>query len=171
MQSTLGGLSREYDAYRVHLAGLSRTAIAEVASCMCGVALSESVLGTIYQQTDGNPLFAIELMKVLIDESAGAGLATVPARIPAGVRETIGRRLIRLSAQYNDLLGVAAVFGRQFTAREIAAATDEDVQEVLTGLEPALQAGIIQCNPEVAAGYQFTHALIRETIYRGAAYA
>ena len=165
LQSTLGGLSRESDAHRVHLAGLSRTAIGEVAERMCGVALSESVIGTIYQQTDGNPLFAIELIKVLIDESAGKGIATVPTKIPAGVRETIGRRLIRLSARCNDLLGVAAVYGRQFAAREIAAAADEDVQEVLTGLEPALQAGIIQCNAEVAGSYQFTHALIRETIY------
>jgi DNA-binding CsgD family transcriptional regulator/tetratricopeptide (TPR) repeat protein len=163
--STLGGLSRESDVQRVHLAGLSRTAIGEVAERMCGVALSESVIGTIYQQTDGNPLFAIELIKVLIDESVGAGIAAVPARIPAGVRETIGRRLNRLSARCNDLLGIAAVYGRQFTAREIAAAAAEDVQEVLTGLEPAIQAGIVQSSAEVAGSYQFTHALIRETIY------
>src|SRR5260370_4508242 len=85
--------------------------------------------------------------------------------IPAGVGETIGRRLIRLSARCNDLLGIAAVYGRQFMAREIAAAADEDVQEVLTGLEPAIQAGIVQSNAEVAGSYQFTHALIRDTIY------
>ena len=165
LQSTLGGLSRESDAHRVHLAGLSRSAIGEVAARMCGVALSESAIGTICQQTDGNPLFAIELIKVLIDESAGAAVAAVPARIPAGVRETIGRRLIRLSARCNALLGIAAVYGRGFTAREIAAATDEDVQQVLTGLEPAIQAGIVQSNAEATGSYQFTHALIRETIY------
>jgi len=163
--SALGGLGRESDAHRVHLAGLSRTAIGEVAERMCGVALSESVIGTICRQTDGNPLFAIELIKVLIDESAGTGIAAAPTRIPAGVRETIGRRLLRLSARCNALLGVAAVYGRGFTAREIAAAADEDVQEVLTGLEPALQAGIVQCNADVAGSYQFTHALIRDTIY------
>jgi len=163
--STLGGLSRESDVQRVHLAGLSRTAIGEVAERMCGIALSEAVIGTICQQTDGNPLFAIELIKVLIDESAGAGITIVSKKIPAGVRETIARRLIRLSARCNDLLSIAAVYGRQFTAREIAAAADEDVQEVLTGLEPAIQAGIVQSNAEVAGSYQFTHALIRETIY------
>ena len=163
--SALGGLSRESDVQRVQLAGLSRTAIGEVAERICGSALSESVIGTIFQQTDGNPLFAIELIKVLIDESAGAGIAAVPTRIPAGVRETIGRRLMRLSARCNDFLSIAAVYGRQFTAREIAAAANEDVQVVLTGLEPALRAGIVQCNAEVAGSYQFTHALIRETIY------
>src|SRR5246127_20829 len=159
--STLGGLSRESDVQKVHLPGLSRTAIGEVAERMCVVALSEPVIGTIYQQTDGNPLFAIELIKVLIDESVGAGIATVPARIPPGVRETIGRRLIRLSPRCNALLGFAAVYGRGFTAREIAAVADQALQEVLTGLEPAIQAGIVQANAEVAGRCQFTHALIR----------
>src|SRR5665213_3255809 len=89
----------------------------------------------------------------------------MPIRIPAGVHETIGRRLIRLSDRCNELLCVAAVHGRQFTAREIAAAMDEDVQRVLTGLEPAVQAGIVQANVDISGSYQFTHALIRETIY------
>jgi DNA-binding CsgD family transcriptional regulator/tetratricopeptide (TPR) repeat protein len=163
--STLGGLSRDSDTQRVHLAGLSQIAIGEVAERLCDVSLSESAIKIIYQQTDGNPLFAIELIKVLIDESAGAAIATMPARIPAGVHETIGRRLIRLSDRCNELLCVAAVHGRQFTAREIAAAMDEDVHSVLSGLEPAVQAGIVQSNVDASGSYQFTHALIRETIY------
>ena len=163
--ATLGGLSRDSDVQRVHLAGLSQIAIGEVAERLCDVSLPESAIKMIYQQTDGNPLFAIELIKVLIDESAGAAIATMPARIPAGVRETIGRRLIRLSDRCNELLCVAAVHGRQFTAREIAAALEVDVQSVLTVLEPAVQADIVQSNIDASGSYQFTHALIRETIY------
>ena len=135
---------------------------------MCDIALSDSAIEMIFQQTDGNPLFAIELIKVLIEESAGAGIAAVPRRIPAGVRETIGRRLMRLSARCNDFLSIAAVYGRQFTAREIAAAVNEDVQGVLTGLEPALQAGIVQWNVEVAGSYQFTTIDTRDDL-RGVA--
>ena len=45
--STLGDLSRASEVQRVHLTGLSRTAIGEVAERMCGVALSEAVIGTI----------------------------------------------------------------------------------------------------------------------------
>jgi DNA-binding CsgD family transcriptional regulator/tetratricopeptide (TPR) repeat protein len=163
--STLGGLSRDSDTQRVHLAGLSQTAIGEVAERLCDVSLSESAIKVIYRQTDGNPLFAIELIKDLIDESAGAAISTMPARIPAGVRETIARRLSRLSDRCNELLCVAAVLGRHFAAREIAAAANEDVQSVLTILEPALQAGIAQTNADASGSYQFTHALIRETIY------
>ena len=163
--STLGGLSRDSDGQRVHLAGLSQIAIGEVAERLCDVRLSDSAIEIIYQQTDGNPLFAIELIKVLIEEGTGAAIATIPGRIPAGVHETIGRRLTRLSDRCNDLLCVAAVHGRQFTAREIAVAMDEDVQQVLTVLEQAVQAGIVQSNIDASGSYQFTHALIRETIY------
>src|SRR5262249_2598049 len=113
---TLGALTRNADVQRVHLAGLSQSAIAEVAQKLCDVRLPESAVAAIHQRTDGNPLFAIELIKVLRDESAGAAIAAMPARIPAGVRETIGRRLIRLSDRCNELLSVAAVHGRQFTA-------------------------------------------------------
>jgi DNA-binding CsgD family transcriptional regulator len=162
--NTLGGLIRESDVQRVYLGGLSQKAIGEVAERLCDVSLSASAIKMIYRQTDGNPLFAIELIKVLIDEGAGAAIASMPARIPVGVRETIGRRLTRLSERCNDLLCAAAVYGRQFTARELAAAAAEDVQRVLTDLEPAIQAGIVQ--PQTDAGtYQFTHAVIRETIY------
>ncbi|HEX2792015.1 MAG TPA: AAA family ATPase [Steroidobacteraceae bacterium] len=165
LMSTLGCLRRDVDTERVHLTGLSRTAIGEVAEHLCEVSLSEPALKMIYQRTDGNPLFAIELIKVLIDESAGGEIGAMPTRIPAGVHETIGRRLIRLSDACNELLSVAAVHGRQFTVREIAATTGKHVQRVLTGLEPAVQTGIVQSNADTSGSYQFTHALIRDTIY------
>lgn len=168
---TLGGLSGDSDVQRVHLTGLSQTSIAEVAERLCDVRLSESAIQLIYQQTDGNPLFAIELIKVLIDESAGGEIATLHTRIPAGVHETIGRRLIRLSDRCNELLCVAAVHGRQFTARDISATNGEDVQRVLIDLEPAVDAGILQCDADTPDSYQFTHALIRETIYEDLAVA
>jgi len=161
----LGGLSRDSDVERIHLPGLSQDAIGKLAECMCGSALPACVIGEIYQRTDGNPLFATELIKVLLDESAGYTITALPTKIPAGVRETIARRLMRLSARCNDLLAIAAVYGRQFTAGELAAAAEQSVAEVLTGLEPAMQAGIVDASSNVAGNYQFTHALIRETIY------
>lgn len=161
----LGGLSRDADVERVHLTGLSQHAIGKLAEFMCGTALPDSVIGTIRQRTDGNPLFATELIKVLLDESPGNTITAVLSKIPTGVRETIARRLTRLSARCNTLLGIAAVYGRQFTAQELAAAAEESVPDILSGLEPAMQAGIVDCSDEVAGHYQFTHALIRETIY------
>jgi DNA-binding CsgD family transcriptional regulator/tetratricopeptide (TPR) repeat protein len=166
LRSTLGGLTRESEVERVHLSGLSEAAIGAVAANMCNArALPESVIRTIYQRTDGNPLFAMELIKVLIEDSAGAAITAVPAKIPAGVRETIARRLVSLPASCIDLLEIAAVFGRQFAAGGIAVATEATLEAVLSGLEPAVQSGLLDASAEVAGDYQFTHALIRETIY------
>jgi len=165
LRSTLGGLTRESDVERVHLSGLSQAAIGTLAGNMCGRTLTESLIQTIYQRTDGNPLFAIELIKVLIEDSAGAAITVVPARIPAGVRETIARRLVSLPASCTGLLEIAAVFGRQFTAAEIAVASEGTLPDVLSGLEPAVESGLVDASAEVAGNYQFTHALIRETIY------
>jgi DNA-binding CsgD family transcriptional regulator len=165
--SILGGLSGDPDVQRIHLSGLSRFAIGQVAEKLCGVTLSDPVLQAIFQRTEGNPLFAIELIKVLIDEKATGAATAPPAKIPAGIRETIGRRLIRLDERCRELLGVAAIHGRQFTVRELAATLDLNLRHVLTELEPAVQAGIIQTNGDSFGSYQFTHALIRETIYEG----
>src|SRR3984957_7217199 len=57
--STLGALGRDSDCRRVRLSGLSQNAIGEVAERLCDVSLSESAIKIIYQQTDGNSLFAI----------------------------------------------------------------------------------------------------------------
>lgn len=162
----LGGLRPSADVQRVHLTGLPKAALREVAEQLCGLSLREPVLKTIYDQTDGNPFFAVELIRVLVEESGAGDIKSVPATIPAGVNEAISRRLVRFPDECNELLRVAAVYGRQFTAREIAAAADCDIHSVLAGLEPATQAGIVQTISAVPGSYQFTHALIRETIYQ-----
>jgi tetratricopeptide (TPR) repeat protein len=162
----LGGLRPSADVQRVHLTGLSKPALREVAEQLCGLSLREPVLKTIYEQTDGNPLFAVELIRVLVEESGAGDITTVPATIPAGVNEAISRRLARFPDECNELLRVAAVSGRQFTAREIAAAADCDMHSVLAGLDPAIRAGIVQTTSADPGSYQFTHALIRETIYQ-----
>ncbi len=165
LPSTLGALNRDSECRRVRLSGLSESAIGEVAERLCDVSLSDHAIKAIHQRTDGNPLFAIELMKVLIEENTGAAISTMPSRIPAGIRETIGRRLSRLSERCNELLSVASVHGRNFAVREIAVSINEDVQTVLAHLEPAVQAGIVQSTVDAPGNWQFTHALIRETIY------
>jgi predicted ATPase len=165
LMRTLGGLKRGADVERIHLSRLSLSAIGTMAQQLCSTRLSGPLVKAIHQQTDGNPLFATELIRVLIDEGDGTTLAALPAKIPAGVHETIGRRLLRLSDGCNAILCVAAILGRQFTAAEIAAIMDVDVQRVMVELEPALQTAVVDSNTEVPGGYRFTHALIRETIY------
>ena len=94
----------------------------------------------------------------------GSGQAWT-VRIPEGVREVIGRRLNRLSERCNQGLTIAAVVGREFELRHLQPLI-EDMSEdrLLEVLEEALEAKIIEELPQAAGCYQFTHALIQETL-------
>jgi len=163
--SALGGLSRESAMQRIRLPGLPEEEIGELAGQTLGTALPLAAIHAINQQTDGNPLFVIELLRVLMEESADAGVAPIAVRIPDGVREAIGRRLSRLSERCNDLLIVASVLGRNFSAAEVASAAESELETVLDNLQIAARAGIVEPFGDTPAGYRFTHTLIRETLY------
>ena len=161
---TLGELSRDARVQRVRLGGLDETAVGMLASSMLDESLTSTACRTIYEQTDGNPLFAIELIKVLEAEGRDSG-GVVSSRIPDGVRETIGRRLAHLSGSCNDLLSVASVLGRRFTIREVALTGGFCVEHVLENIESAVRAGIVHEQPDRNGEYLFSHALVRETLY------
>jgi DNA-binding CsgD family transcriptional regulator/tetratricopeptide (TPR) repeat protein len=160
----LGELAREPGLERIRLAGLRDEAVSKLAENLFGKRLSREVVDAINQQTDGNPFFVIELLKVLFEESNYPDTKPMPVRIPDGVREAIGRRLSRLTDACNYLLTIASVFGREFTAHEITAVTGETLPQVLRELETATRPGIIEARGNDGR-YRFTHALIRESIY------
>ena len=85
--------------------------------------------------------------------------------IPEGVREVIGRRLNRLSQRCNEALTIASVVGREFELRQLDPLV-EDISEdrLLEVLEEALSARVIEELPQAVGRYQFTHALIQETL-------
>ena len=161
--ATLGDLSREAGVERVRLTGLPESSIAELADRVLGISLPRSAVDAIYQQTDGNPLFVIELLKMLQKEGADNADTPIEIRIPDGVRETIGRRLSFLSETCNELLAVASVLGRHCAAAELATVAQRDFKLVLESLEAAARSGLIELIGD--GRYQFTHALIREVLY------
>src|SRR6185437_15160686 len=120
-------------------------------------------------QTEGNPLFVREVVRFLAQEghfnTAATGAAPPPViRLPEGVREVIGRRLNLLPAECNEILATAAVIGREFTLDVLVRAHQpRGAETVLEALDEALAAHVIE---ETSPGlYQFTHALVRITLY------
>jgi predicted ATPase/DNA-binding CsgD family transcriptional regulator len=184
---TLGELTREPLFRRLLLGGLSRQDIDRFMALATGIAPPQAILEAVYRQTEGNPLFITEVVRLLVQEgvltqaglrkfhmlSGATGGTVLPeseqdvrVRIPDGVREVIGRRLNRLSEQCIQTLTIAAVLGREFRLEELACLTDDLPQEdVLVILEEAEQARIIEGLPDALGHYQFSHALIRETLY------
>ena len=124
----------------------------------------------MHTQTEGNPLFVTEVVRLLAQEG-DLGAEQVwetdswALRIPEGVREVIGRRLNRLSQRRNEALTVASIVGREFTLDQLKPIV-EDVPEdrLFEVLEEALDARVIEELAQSVGRYQFTHALIQETL-------
>ena len=86
-------------------------------------------------------------------------------QIPEGVRDVIGLRLNRLSQRCYDALTVASVIGREFEFGYLIRLIDDLTEDALLDvLDEALDAHVVEELPDQIERYQFTHALIQETL-------
>jgi len=133
-----------------------------------------ALAAALHRETEGNPFFVREVLSHLLEEGkivreggrwTFGGLTISDLGIPEGVREVIGRRLSRLSDGCNRMLTLASTMTGGFTW-EALKAINADVPEaqLLDLLEQALAAQLIAERKDEGA-YDFTHALIRQTLY------
>jgi DNA-binding CsgD family transcriptional regulator len=179
LSNTLGELTRLPRFQRLRLRGLSREDVGRFWEVVFGRPPAPHLLAALHDQTEGNPLFLMEIVRFLVQEGVltaeGASLSTsrsqglghgLRVRIPEGIRDVIGQRLNRLSAPCNGMLSLAAVIGREFSLAELSAILDGGAEEqTLEMLEEAMAARVIEELPQAINRYQFSHALIRETLY------
>ena len=110
-----------------------------------GIKPPQGLVAAVHTQTEGNPLFVTEVVRLLAQEGQLASSSERDSsdptqsveqdrwivRIPEGVREIIGRRLNRLSERCNETLTVASVIGLEFTLEQIGPLIDEMTQDRL----------------------------------------
>ena len=180
LAETLAELTRERLFTRVLLRGLTAEDIGHFISLTSGVEPPKGLVTAVHRETEGNPLFVTEVVRLLVQEGELTPETTREReswviRIPESVREVIGRRLNRLSGRCNEVLTVAAVVGREFEMRALSALITGDGNGaepmtegmLLDALEEALDSRVIEELPGSVGRYQFTHALIQETLTDG----
>ena len=172
LSQTLGSLVRERRFQRLQLAGLNREEVARFVEVTSGGSPLPGFVEAVHARTEGNPLFVGEVVRQLEGEVFNDPTAW-SARIPAGIRDVIGKRLDRLSEYCNQTLTTASVIGREFTLQQLhrllgdpsagsALRLSED--RLLDVVEEASAARVIEELPQSVGHYQFTHALIQETL-------
>ncbi|MEX2556435.1 MAG: AAA family ATPase [Actinomycetota bacterium] len=158
---------------RISLEGLAEREVAELVGAIAGGTAPSGLARALHDGTEGNPFFLTEVVRHLREsgaledvQSAGPSEALLTgAGIPESVRDVITRRLSRLSDATKNLLSFGAVVGRAFALDVVARATDIDEDDLLSAVEQAIAARVIEEDPATPDGYTFTHALIRETLY------
>jgi DNA-binding SARP family transcriptional activator len=163
--TTTSELRREDRAAQRDLGGLGPADVESLVTSLVRAAMPRR-FGTLVQaRTGGNPFFVTALLRQL-DETGGAPVEGLDQLdLPDTVRDVIDRRIAHLDPAAREVLEVAAVAGVEFEA--------ELVDEV-TGLPPATFARLLDeidaagiAHPHDAGKYAFSHALIRDVIYRG----
>jgi DNA-binding CsgD family transcriptional regulator len=156
---------------RLLLGGLDQPEVASFVALVAGVAPSAELTAAVHQQTDGNPFFVTEVVRLLASQgrlaAAGAGSAVVAAGLPEGVKAVVAQRLGRLSDDCRRVLEVAAVLGRDFGLRVLQPASGLDPGRLLGLLEQAEAARVVAAVPGGLGRWRFAHALVREVLYEG----
>ncbi len=167
LAQALAELAREQVSQRVILRGLMVDDVARFIEMTCGVQPPPELVRAVHRETEGNPFFVAEIVRLLASEGKfeDPGESSWSLSIPQSVREVIGRRLDQLSEKTNALLSIAAVAGREFPLGVVQAVSDLDPASVMDAVDEARAARVIGEAPRSVDRYIFSHALIRETLY------
>jgi len=164
LTSTLAELVREPPTVQIALAGLSATDIAEYVERATEAVPALGLVPAIHAETEGNPLFVVEVVR-LLDGEGRISDADARLHIPPGVRAVIGARLRRLSEPCRDVLVRAAVLGREFGLDVLAQLAGLSRRALLDALDEAMTERVVADVPGSIGRLRFGHALIRDTLY------
>ena len=163
LSETLATLTRDPGFQRIVLRGLAKPEVRAYIAGAAHLEPSAGVLERIFEETEGNPFFLAEVVNLLTQEGSLGRDSVSDIAVPDGVREALGRRLDRISAETNELLQVAAVVGREFAYDTLTLLGDRGSEELLKLIEEAVEARVIE-EMEQPGRYRFTHALMQETL-------
>ncbi|OQY30870.1 MAG: hypothetical protein B6I38_06700, partial [Anaerolineaceae bacterium 4572_5.1] len=131
----------------------------------------------LFQETEGNPLFVLETLRALQEESLltqdESGQWSTPwdettddyleLPIPSLVEDVIYRRISRLLPPERQTLNLAAILGSTFDYLIFHAVMEQDASTALFSLRKLVQRQLLE---ETSTGYQFTHDKILQVAYQ-----
>lgn len=124
-----------------------------------------TVAEDLRRRTEGNPFFLREVLRELLPGGDAVGRSTIEViGVPATVRDLIVRSLGQLDDVTRLVVSVAAVVGRRFRIDVVARVTELSEDRIITTLEQAQTAGLIDDASGLPGVMTFTHALVRETL-------
>jgi predicted ATPase len=138
----------------------------------------------LLDHTGGHPLFTIELLRAmqergdLIKDTNGDWIEGEQLdwnQLPARVEAVIEERFARLEGEIRDLLSVASVEGKDFTAQVLARIQKMEERELLSELSRELskrhrlvrELGEIVLGQQILSKFQFAHHLFQSYLYNG----
>ncbi len=159
----------------INLSPLDMHATQILATLISGIEIDQETSQILYQQTEGNPLFVVETVRVglppevkvfeydqtfnhAVDAKYKAG------DLPAKVQAVLTARLAQLSPEAQTLAGLAAAIGREFRISLLEKASGLDQDSLVNQLDELWQRRIIR--EQGLDAYDFSHEKLREVAFQ-----
>ncbi len=167
--------SKEVQYTRIHLDKLDATAMNKFAA---GLLMEQEdhilpVSDFLFQKSGGNPFFAIELLKQLIDEGAltlknnrwafnESKLKAI--EISASIVDIILKRMLKLNSNEIDILSCASVMGEKFNMQILFRVSGLDRTKIVLIIDKAIELQLLVDLPSWGE-IGFAHDRIKEVFY------
>jgi tetratricopeptide (TPR) repeat protein len=136
----------------------------------------------LFAQTEGHPLFTIELLRTLqergdvVQDAEGKWIQSATLNweaLPARVEGVIEERIARLEGNLRETLNIGSVIGYEFAAQVVARVQQVQERELLRNLTRelekrhrlVLEEGETQVGRQFLSQYRFIHALFQQFLY------
>jgi DNA-binding SARP family transcriptional activator len=152
----------------IELQSLDAAETAKLAEQTVGAELDLPAAMRLYQETEGNPLFIVEMTQAgfqhhLTKDEMILNQPFQPAILPPRVQAVILQRLAQLSPTARRTAEIGAVYGQPFTLSLLLQAGQEAEESLVAALDELWQKRMVR--EQVANTYAFTHEKIREVAY------
>jgi DNA-binding CsgD family transcriptional regulator/tetratricopeptide (TPR) repeat protein len=124
--------------------------------------IAASELEEIVERAEGNPFFAEELLKNVLEQRDGRGRSK---SLPLTIRASVLERLAGLDATTLGVARFAAILGRSFALGPLADVCGLTNGDVLVALRRLRDLQIIEENAEGRGLFAFRHSLTRDVFY------
>jgi DNA-binding CsgD family transcriptional regulator len=149
-RTTLAELSRLDTAHRVDLGPLDRAEIGELVRTRTGAEGDPESVTTIHTRSEGNPLYAEEL------------IAATPGAVPEHLADLLLARVARLSPESRDAVRTASVDGSRVDFETLASVRGLEAEHLEKLLREAVEEHVLRQRDDVL---DFRHGLLREAVY------
>ena len=141
-------------ALELELEPLDHAEAALLARNVSGRELDEERRELVYRETEGNPLFVVELARAGFVEGR---------ELPPRAHSVIEARLAQLSPAAQDLASLAAAVGRAFTFRVLVRASAKSEEQVVEAVDELWERRIVR--ERGVDAYDFSHDKLRDAAY------
>ena len=149
-RKALTEISRTFGCRRIDLGGLDQDDIAEIVAARTDGPPDPSVVGSVLARSEGNPLYAEEL------------LASHQQGVPGHLSDLLLARIDALDEGPRGLLRLASVNGTRLDTVTLAELAGLDEARTEGYLREALDANVLR---QSAGSLEFRHPLLREATY------